>query len=102
MPEFVSREVYLRSLYRPDLDWLDGELGERHLGDLEHSMVMGKLMFALSLRAEELDARVLPSLRLQVSASRYRVTDLCLVRRSAPYEPIPATPPLLVDFSSEL
>ncbi len=32
-PLFVPLEVYLRTSYRPDRDWIDGEAKERNIGE---------------------------------------------------------------------
>ena len=35
----VSVQEYLASVYRPDRDFVDGEVRERNLGELEHSLL---------------------------------------------------------------
>lgn len=47
-------------------------------------------------RREEWNAEVLPSLRLQVSPTRVRTADLCLLSLNAPHEQVPTHPPILV------
>ena len=35
----VSMEEYLRTSYRPDCEYIDGELRERNVGQWEHSRI---------------------------------------------------------------
>ena len=63
---FVPVEEYLHTDYSPDCDYVDGE-------------------FAIAVE-----------LRVQVSATRYRVPDVCLARAERPMPQIFHKPPLLV------
>ncbi len=36
---FIPVEEYLHTSYRPDVDYVDGELQERNLGEQYHSVV---------------------------------------------------------------
>ena len=49
-PPFVPLEEYLRTSYRPDRDWIDGETKERNMGEQPHASVQGLLH--LPLQAE--------------------------------------------------
>ncbi len=40
----VSVQDYLATSYRPDRDFLDGELQERNLGELEHSRLQSAIL----------------------------------------------------------
>ncbi len=91
----VPLEEYLHTSYHPDRDWVDGELRERNMGDGPHSNIQSVLLFFFKLRAKALNIRVNPELRLQVSASHYRVPDLLLLDDNCPFERIVSTPPLL-------
>ncbi len=39
----VSVQEYIATSYRPDRDFVDGELQERNLGELEHSLLQGAI-----------------------------------------------------------
>ncbi len=86
---------YLNTSYRPDCDYVDGELRERNLGEFEHSSTQGNMIFWLKLNYPGLADRVLPEQRVQVKAERYRVPDLCVTDAAAPVERITKTPPAL-------
>ena len=79
---------------RPDPEYLDGELVERHLGDIKHSATQKKLMFAL--QSLERDGKVLlfPELHLRTSASGYQVADLAIFLEQ-PAGRIPSLPPCI-------
>ena len=94
-PVMVAIETYLETCYRPDCDWIDGELKERNMGESPHATVQGFLIQVLRNNATEWKIRVFPEQRVQTSARHYRIADLCLVRRDLPMEPIVRTPPVL-------
>jgi Uma2 family endonuclease len=91
----VPLSEYLRTSYRPDRDWIDGEVRERNMGEGQHASVQKFLIRFLGDREEEFGIKVWPEQRVQTSATHYRVPDLCVSRGSAPFEQIVRTPPLL-------
>jgi Uma2 family endonuclease len=91
----VPLETYLKTVYRPDCDWLDGQLKERNMGESPHATVQGFLAFIFRGNAGTWNIRSFPEQRVQTSALHYRVVDLCVVRRETPFEPIVRTAPLL-------
>lgn len=94
-PAFVSLEEYLRTTYRPDRDWIDGETKERNMGEMPHACVQGFFAYLFRLHAADWNIRALPEQRVQTSAQHYRIADICVVRRETPFEPIVRTAPLL-------
>jgi len=94
-PVIVSLEEYLRTTYRPDRDWIDGETKERNLGEQPHNSVQAFFTQIFRNNAAQWQIRVFPEQRVQTSVNNYRVPDVCIVRRSTPMEPIVYTPPLL-------
>ena len=48
-PVRVSVEEYLASSYRPDCDYIDGEVQERKLGEKEHAAIQAALIFLFGL-----------------------------------------------------
>ncbi len=92
---FLTVSEYLHSSYEPDAEYVEGRIEERAVGELDHSGLQRKLLLLLSQTAMEASFVCYPELRVQVSAERYRVPDLMLVRVDAPRESIVVTPPLL-------
>ncbi len=91
----VSVSEYLNTSYRPDQEMLEGQLVERNVGEYDHSNLQGALVAWLRQRQREWNIRVLPEQRLQVSATRFRVPDVCVVSREQALEPVFTRPPLL-------
>ena len=91
----VPLEEYLSTCYRPDCDWIDGELKERNMGEQPHARVQGFLAYLFRSNRTAWEVVSLPEQRVQTSARHYRIADLCLVRRDLPMEPIVRTPPIL-------
>jgi Uma2 family endonuclease len=91
----VPLSEYLRTTYRPDCEWIDGEVRERNMGELPRSSVQAFLTAFFMVRKREFGIRVYPELRLQVSVERYRVPDVMVMRASDPVDEIVRTPPTL-------
>jgi Uma2 family endonuclease len=92
----ISIEEYLGTVYRPDCDYVDGVVEERNLGEYDHSNLQGALIAFFRTRGKRLGIRALPEQRVQVSATRFRIPDVCLLSREHPIEQIVHRPPLLV------
>ena|SRR5450432_717120 len=73
----ISVEEYLNTSYDPDVEYVDGVLVERNVGDLVHSLVQSNLIFALRTRYPRI--YVVPELRSKTAASRYRLPDVCVM-----------------------
>jgi hypothetical protein len=71
----ISLEEYLRTSYSPDREYVDGEIMERNLGQGRHAYTQGKTYVKLSDSLNNL--LVLPEQRIQVTATRVRVPDVC-------------------------
>ena len=91
----VPLSEYLHTMYHPDCDWVDGELRERHVGEGSHSTVQKFFIGFFLLREKEWAVRVLQEHRVQVSATRYRIPDVYVRRKSSGFEEIARVPPLL-------
>ncbi len=86
---------YLGSTYRPDVDYVDGQIEERNVGDYDHADVQSQLLFLLRTHELEWNARVIVEARVQVSAMRYRIPDVCVMSADVPRSAIIAHPPIL-------
>ncbi len=91
----VSVEEYLRTTYRPDCDYVDGEVLERNVGERDHSELQGELFYYLRSRARQWSIHIYPEQRVQVSARRFRIPDLCIVAGPKPEDQIFHQPPLV-------
>jgi Uma2 family endonuclease len=91
----VSLEEYLHTTYRPDCDWVDGELRERNVGQFDHANLQRVLCGKLFASEKQWGIITLLGQRLRITASRYRVPDLLVVPADYDRSPIVAIPPLL-------
>ena len=91
---FISVEEYLNTSYRPDCDYIEGELLERNVGEWDHGRLQGALCVYLSQRERESGLLVGLEPRVQVKSDRFRIPDVCLVRESQ-VQPILKDPPVL-------
>jgi Uma2 family endonuclease len=90
----VSVEEYLNTTYRPDCDYVDGVVEERNLGELDHSRLQHLNQMFLSTLEKTTGIMVIPQQRVQVTPSRFRVPDICVMRTRTD-EQIIRTPPFL-------
>jgi Uma2 family endonuclease len=90
----VPLSEYLETSYRPDCDYLDGELLERNVGEWDHSRLQMLLSDFLFRREKQWGILVVTEQRVQVKARRFRVPDI-LVLTSPPSGPIIKEPPFL-------
>ena len=85
---------YLKTSYRPDCDYVEGRLEQRNAGEHDHAALQAALILWFGQRQQEWNIEVLPEQRMQISAARFRVPDVCLVSLSQPVEQILTKPPL--------
>jgi Uma2 family endonuclease len=91
----VPLSEYLETSYRPDSEYIDGELLERNLGELDHSRMQALLTRFLMNREKEWGIFVVPEQRVQVRATRFRVPDVTVVKGSSPGTQIFRSPPFI-------
>jgi Uma2 family endonuclease len=92
----VPVEEYLASSYRPDCEYVDGEVEERNLGEHEHATLQGEVLFWFKQHAKEWGIRVVPEQRMRTGAKNYRVPDVTVFLKDQPIEKVYTRPPLLV------
>jgi Uma2 family endonuclease len=95
-PAYVPLEVYLKSSYEPDAEYVDGVIEERPMGENEHSAWQHALDVWFGQHEKEWGIRVRPELRVQVASHSFRVPDLALLDRSLPSERFATHPPIAV------
>ena len=74
---------------------LEGQLVKRNVGEYDHSNLQGALVAWMRQRQRAWNIRVLPEQRIQVSPTRFRVQDVCVVSREQELEAVFTRPPLL-------
>lgn len=89
-------ELYLRTSFEPDAEFVNGEIVERAMGEFDHSSWQHALELWFARFAQEWAIRVRPALRVQVSSNNFRVPDVVVLDRNLPIEQIITHPPLAV------
>ena len=95
----IPVEEYLSTSYDPDVEYVDGELVKRNVGDWLHSLVQRNIIVALSRRYPHIYA--LPELRSQVRATRFRLPDVCVLLRALKTNILLEPPFVAIEILSE-
>lgn len=90
----VPLSEYLHTDYSPDVDYIDGELEQRNMGEWDHARLQALIERYLGSREREWGILVVPEQRIQVSHTRFRVPDIAVVR-ARPAGGVITEPPLL-------
>jgi Uma2 family endonuclease len=85
---------YLASAYEPDCDYVDGELEERNVGERTHARLQLRVGAYLLAHYESSGLAVFTEIRIRVSASRFRIPDVCATVGD-PGEEVLTKPPFL-------
>jgi Uma2 family endonuclease len=94
--ELISVREYLTTSYDPDCDYVDGAVEERNLGEFDHARLQGAVFAYLYAHRKQWGIHVVPEQRVQVSPTRFRVPDVCVILAGPePPEQIFRTPPFI-------
>ena len=97
----VPVEEYLRTTYDPDMEYVNGQLVERHVGEYDHSRLQSLVSAELLARSRARRFRVFTEQRVRVSDEpRYRIPDVCI--KALPHEktPVLVRPDLVIEIVS--
>lgn len=95
-PQFASRlEYYLQNTFRPDCDYVDGEIVERNAGEREHAFLQLNLLMLIAQSERAWGVAVYPEHRVEVAPNRHRVPDICVISAQDPFEKIITRPPVV-------
>lgn len=94
-PVRIPEEEYLSTVYRPDCDYVDGEVLERNLGTFDHAYVQGLLVRLFLNHSAEWNCIAVPEQRVRIRTGKYRIPDVCVLRKPGPREQLVTQPALL-------
>lgn len=97
----VPVEEYLSTTYHPDMEYVDGQLLERHVGEIVHSRTQTLIVLTLGPREQDCRFKTYTEQRVRVSDEpRYRIPDVCL--KALPYKrtPVLERPDLAIEIVS--
>src|SRR5277367_2334723 len=86
----IPLKDYLGTSFRPDREYVDGEVRERNVGKYEHARVQALLARWFGNHEQEWGAQVVTEQRVRVSSTRVRIPDVALL-------PLGAQPDVIVD-----
>ncbi len=95
-PVHMSLDLYLKSSFEPDAEYVDGVIEERPMGENDHSSWQLALQLWFAQHIKEWNIRVRPELRVQVARTRFRVPDVTILDRNLPVEQIVTRAPIAV------
>jgi Uma2 family endonuclease len=95
LSKLISVEEYLNTSYRPDVEYVDGEIQERNLGEFDHGDLQAAIGVLLRNRQQDWKIRVVVATRVQVTQTRFRVPDVCVLAAGFEREQIIRRAPLL-------
>ncbi len=91
----MSLEEYRNADFEGDPEYVNGEILDRNVGELEHSWTIRNLMFYFASREATLGVFALQTWTFRLTESHYRVPDFVIVAGSQPDEEILETRPLV-------
>lgn len=95
----IPVEIYLQTSFEPDAEYVDGEVQERPVGQLDHAAWQAAIQKWFWMREAEWGIRTFAELRVQVSQTRFRVPDVVVLENTGPLnemDQIVRTPPIAV------
>lgn len=95
IPALLSINDYLHTSYKPDADFVNGAIQERHLGEIEHSTFQIAIGSWFWFRRTDWGIHPVTEQRVQVSPTNVRVCDVVVLPLEAKGEKVTATPPLV-------
>jgi Uma2 family endonuclease len=91
----VSLETYLHTVYEPDVDYVDGELEERNVGEFDHNILQRAILFWFYLHEKEWRIHSIQEQRTRVASTKVRIPDVSVFSRSMPVEQVFSHPQLI-------
>jgi Uma2 family endonuclease len=91
----VSMEEYLSTSYEPDMDYVDGELEDRNVGEFDHNMIQRAVLFWFYLHEDEWNIRSVQEQRTHVADTKVRIPDVSVFSRDIPIEQVFTRPQLI-------
>ncbi len=91
----VTVAEYLRTVYEPDCDYVDGRVEERNVGGFDHGLLQLWLGALFMKNRDAWGVQAVTDVRTQVKKTRFRCPDVSVLRVGATREQIIAHPQLI-------
>jgi Uma2 family endonuclease len=92
----VSLEEYLNTAYRPDVEYIDGGLQERNVGEIDQARMILAVLMWFAGHEQDWRVQVLPDVRVQVRHERFGIPDVCVCAAPNTDARIVTTAPVVV------
>jgi Uma2 family endonuclease len=86
---------YLRTSFRPDCDFVDGQLLERNVGTKKHSYAQSEIVSWFNRQKSTLNLQALAELRVRIGPGKIRIPDVLVCEIPLPDEEVFTIPPYL-------
>ncbi len=96
----IPLQEYLGSSFRPDREYVDGEVRERNVGKYEHARVQALLAAWFNQHEKDWGVQVVTEQRVQVSPTRVRIPDVALLSLGPQPDVITDPPALVIEILS--
>jgi Uma2 family endonuclease len=96
----IPLKDYLALNFRPDREYVDGEIRDRNVGKYEHARVQALLAAWFNQHEKDWGFQVVTEQRVQVSPTRVRVPDVALRPLGPQPDVITAAPALVIEVLS--
>jgi Uma2 family endonuclease len=97
----VPLEEYLRTYYEPDMEYVDGQLVARHVGEYFHALLQGLISSELNLRHRKNGFRVFTEARVRINdRPRYRIPDISVLALPHEVTSVLTQPHLVIEIVS--
>lgn len=91
----VSLDTYLTTSYEPDVDYVDGVLEDRNVGEYDHNVMQMAILFWFHSHGKEWRIRSIQEQRTRVGATKVRIPDVCVFSRDGSPEQVFTRPQLI-------
>src|SRR5258708_37866015 len=96
----IPLKDYLALNFRPDREYVDGEIRERNVGKYEHARVQALLAMWFGQHEKDWGFQVVTEQRVQVSPTRVRIPDVAVLPLIPQPDAITVPPSLLTELLS--
>jgi Uma2 family endonuclease len=91
----MTEQEYLRTVFHPDCEFVEGRIEVRNVGEYEHSRVQKALLRIFLANEKTWGVECVQECRLQVAPSHFRIPDSAVLRRGPKYSGIIHDAPLI-------
>jgi Uma2 family endonuclease len=96
----IPLSEYLQTTYRPDCEYVDGEVRERNVGKFEHARIQALLAMWFGQHEKQWSAIVVTGQRVRVAERRVRIPDVALIAPGTHPDVLTEAPILAVEILS--